>query len=258
MHAPGPHADMPYEESEVTLAPGESLLFHSDGLVEAHNSQRQMFGFPRLREVVTNYDESSPLIEYLLADLARFTGADWEQEDDVTLLMVQRHPPGAEEHTSSQSRPAPSTGGHDWRTLDEFDVRSERGNERSAAERVAKAAGELGLTEERLERLKTAVAEATMNAMEHGNEYDAELPVSIRALASNTAISVHVTDQGGGDPAAEMDAPDLAAKLAGTETPRGWGLFLIKNLVDEINVTGDQSHHTVELILHLEGDTVID
>ena len=72
-------------------------------------------------------------------------------------------------------------------------------------------------------------------------------------LASKTDLAVHVTDQGRGEPSAEVDAPDLAAKLAGAETPRGWGLFLIKNLVDEINVTTDRSGHTVELVLRLEG-----
>jgi hypothetical protein len=47
--------------------------------------------------------------------------------------------------------------------------------------------------------------------------------------------------------------PDLEAKLAGMQSPRGWGLFLIQNMVDEMNVTGDEHHHTVELILHLDG-----
>lgn len=40
---------MRYDEHEVTLAPGESLLFYTDGLVEAHNHRREMFSFPRLK-----------------------------------------------------------------------------------------------------------------------------------------------------------------------------------------------------------------
>ncbi|MFQ5595445.1 MAG: ATP-binding protein [Anaerolineae bacterium] len=141
-----------------------------------------------------------------------------------------------------------------WRTLAEFTVPSEPGNERLAMEKVTEAVQELNLPKARLERLKTAVAEATMNAIEHGHDYQPELLVSIRLLTSGTALSVQITDQGGSQPIPEPETPDLAAKLAGQQTPRGWGLFLIDKMVDEMNVTSDETHHTVELILYLEGD----
>ncbi len=141
-----------------------------------------------------------------------------------------------------------------WRVLAELSVPSEPGNERRATEVVAGAIKDVGLTEQRLERLKTAVAETTMNAMEHGNEYRPEVPVKIRVLSSETDLSVRITDQGGSPlPDPDKEAPDLEAKLEGLQTPRGWGLFLIKNMVDEMHVTSDGSHHTVELVMHLEG-----
>ncbi len=141
-----------------------------------------------------------------------------------------------------------------WRVLAELSVPSEPGNERLAMERVAEVVKELGLSEQRLERLKTAVAEATMNAIEHGNEYRPEVPVKIRVLSSEADLSVRITDQGGSPvPDPDKEAPDLEAKLEGLQTPRGWGLFLIKNMVDEMHVTSDASHHTVELVMHLEG-----
>ena len=143
-----------------------------------------------------------------------------------------------------------------WRVLAELSVPSEPGNERRATEVVAGAIKDVGLTEQRLERLKTAVAEATMNAMEHGNEYRPEVPVKIRVLSSEADLSVLITDQGGSPvPDPDKEAPDLEAKLEGLQTPRGWGLFLIKNMVDEMHVTSDGSHHTVELVMHLEGGT---
>src|SRR5918998_1094169 len=128
------------------------------------------------------------------------------------------------------------------RTLAEFSVPSEPGKERQAMEAVASAIKDLGLTQQRLERLKTAVAEATLNAMEHGNNYRAELPVLIEVSASDTQLSVKITDEGSGPPAFHADAPDLEAKLEGMQTPRGWGLFLIKNMVDDMEVTGDEHH----------------
>jgi len=120
-------------------------------------------------------------------------------------------------------------------------------------EEVARAVSGLGLPERTLERLKTAVAEATKNAMEHGNHYRAELPVLIEVSASEAEISVKITDEGSGPPAFHPETPDLEAKLEGEQTLRGWGLFLIRNLVDDMNVTGDEHHHTVELIMHLDG-----
>jgi anti-sigma regulatory factor (Ser/Thr protein kinase) len=139
------------------------------------------------------------------------------------------------------------------RTLAELSVPSEPGNERRAMEEVAGTVEGLGLPGRTLERLKTAVAEATMNAMEHGNRYREEAPVLIEVSATDAELSVKITDEGTGPAAFDPQTPDLEAKLDGAQTPRGWGLFLIKSMVDEMNVTGDERHHTVELILHLNG-----
>ena len=143
-------------------------------------------------------------------------------------------------------------GNSTWRVLAKFSVASEPGNERLAMERVAEVVKELGLSKERLERLKTAVAEATMNAMEHGNQYRSEVPVVIEVLSSGADLSVRINDQGGiRDPAPDKEVPNLMTKLEGLQTPRGWGLFLIRNMVDEIHITSDEVHHTVGLVMHL-------
>jgi serine phosphatase RsbU (regulator of sigma subunit) len=82
---------MGYEEKEIVLEKGESVLFYSDGLVEAHDPQRDMFGFPRLQGMVgTHRSGGSSLIGFLLSELTRFTGEDWEQEDDITLVTLER------------------------------------------------------------------------------------------------------------------------------------------------------------------------
>jgi serine phosphatase RsbU (regulator of sigma subunit) len=82
--------NMSYEEKEITLKPRESVLLYSDGLAEAHDSQREMFGFPRMRGFVGAHPGGARLIDSLLAELERFTGEEWEQEDDITLLTLQR------------------------------------------------------------------------------------------------------------------------------------------------------------------------
>ena len=147
---------------------------------------------------------------------------------------------------------APRSGSR--RTLAELSIPSERGNERRAMEEVAGAVSGLGLPEKTLERLKTAVAEATMNAMEHGNRYIPEVPVKIQVLSSGADLFVRITDQGGSPvPNPDKEVPDLEAKLEGEQTPRGWGLFLIQNMVDEVRVSGNPDHHTIELVMHLQG-----
>ena len=229
--------DMRYEEKATTIFPGDGLLLHSDGLAEAHGPDGEMFGLPRLATLVGDRPGGEELIGLLLAELARFTEPGWEQEDDITLVTLQR-------------AGGPGAGGE--RVLARFEVPSAPGNERHAVEEVLRAVGPLDLPHARLEQLRTAVAEATMNAMEHGNAHREELPVEIRVLAGAGDLLVRITDHGGGRPIPDPERPDLEAKLAGTQSPRGWGLFLIKHMVDELRTSGDERHHTVELVVHLD------
>ena len=148
---------------------------------------------------------------------------------------------------------APSSGAR--RTLAELSIPSEPGNERQASEQVARAVSGLGLPERTLERLKTAVAEATMNAMEHGNRYNPNIPVKIQVWLLKERLLVCIIDRGGSPPPSpNAQRPDLEAKLEGKQTARGWGLFLIRNMVDDMRVSGNPDHHTVELITYLKGD----
>jgi serine phosphatase RsbU (regulator of sigma subunit)/anti-sigma regulatory factor (Ser/Thr protein kinase) len=245
--------DMLYEEKQITMEPGDTILFYSDGLVEAHNPAREMFGFPRLRGLIASHTGGADLIEYLLAELDHFTGADWEQEDDVAFVTLQRSPLTTNPH-AAPSLEKMETAAPAWKTLTEFKVDSQPGNERQAIDLLTEAVKELGLPDSRLERLKTAVGEATMNAMEHGNKYQDDLPVFIEVLTSSDGIAVQITDQGGDIDIPEAETPDLEAKLEGQQSPRGWGLFLIKNMVDEMQITRDKKEHTIQLVLHWEGD----
>jgi serine phosphatase RsbU (regulator of sigma subunit)/anti-sigma regulatory factor (Ser/Thr protein kinase) len=235
---------MGYEEKEITLAPGDAVFFYSDGLAEAHSPVGDMYGFPRVKELLTGCENHDELIACSLDSLSGFTGAGWEQEDDVTLVTLHRQPRSDDFSRSSAQA---------WRTLAEFDVASEPGNERQAMDQVAAAAAD-SMPADRLERLKTAVAETTMNAMEHGNQYHLDMPVRIWVDESPLAVRVRIVDQGGGQFMSEAETPDLEAKLAGLQSPRGWGLFLIQAMVDEMHVRSDDRHHTVELVMNRADD----
>ena len=84
---------MKYEEKRAIVAPGTLLLLHSDGLAEAHNDDRDMFGFPRIIKVMEGIERNESLIEGLLSELDEFVGRDWEQEDDITLVTLERAAP---------------------------------------------------------------------------------------------------------------------------------------------------------------------
>ena len=146
------------------------------------------------------------------------------------------------------ARPAPER-------LDAFTLPSQPGNERLALARVAGTVQGRGLSDARLERLKTAVAEATMNAIEHGNGNRAEIPVEVEVTQNGDEIVVAISDQGGEvsstpNPAEE---PDLLKKLDGGQSPRGWGLFLIRNMVDAMDITINGQRHTIWLTMRTGG-----
>jgi serine phosphatase RsbU (regulator of sigma subunit)/anti-sigma regulatory factor (Ser/Thr protein kinase) len=281
---------MEYEEAEGSLGKGDTVLFSSDGLVEAHDPHGEMFGFPRLRERMSTHRGGANLLDRILGDLAAFTGADWEQEDDVTIVTLAcsadlaapmpsaapaakaapRKPLDLGEAAAPAKAPAPQAAavsagaaaaidGGDAadpptsRQIVRFSLPSEPGGERGASERVAEMVEGSWLTADQAERLKTAVAEASMNAMEHGNEYRDDLPVDVEVSIWPDRLVVRITDLGTGQ-GDEHDEPDLEAKLEGRQTPRGWGMFLIRHMVDEMNVTTEEGQHTVELVLRRKGD----
>jgi anti-sigma regulatory factor (Ser/Thr protein kinase) len=207
-----------------------------------------MFGFPRVASLTGEASDGEVLIDRLLKELQEFVGPDLEQEDDITLVTLGRRAAAGAGPPAPEAPPA----GAAERQLAAFAVASEPGNERLAIDQVAEAVAGLGLDGPRLERLKTAVGEATMNAIEHGNNNRPELPVNVTVVADDADVKVRITDQGGERPLPEVETPDLEAKLAGLQTPRGWGLFLIQNMVDALNTAVDEHHHTIELVMHLK------
>jgi anti-sigma regulatory factor (Ser/Thr protein kinase) len=249
--------DMQYEEQETLLEPGDTVLFYSDGLVEAHNAQREMFSFPRLRRLVAQHSSTAEgVVEFLLEQLAAFTGPGWEQEDDITLVtlrrsdQVARHTALANEVLTEDPDRIPSRHPEEgWETLISFSLPSEQGNERIVMRRVRDALEPLDVPPRTLDNLDTAVAEATMNAMEHGNKFEPEVPVAVRVETSPDLVRISITDQGEAMPEMDPEIPDLELKLASVQSPRGWGLFLIKNMVDDLQVVDGEAGHTLQLIV---------
>jgi serine/threonine-protein kinase RsbW len=99
------------------------------------------------------------------------------------------------------------------------------------ARRVAEAVAEqMDFAPDRIEDLKTAVAEACMNAIEHGNNQDRAIQVSVQMLIMPDKLEVRVSDMG-------LQAMPDALPEPGSGDMRGWGMYFIQNLVDEMEIT---------------------
>jgi len=133
----------------------------------------------------------------------------------------------------------------------ELHIPSVMGYERIAMECAASMAKKMGFTEDRIEDLKTAVAEACLNAIEHGNKLDTSTKVGITLTAEESRLQVSVRDEGKG--IGRIPTPNIESKIKGEDNPRGWGIFLIKGLMNE--VTFEQSPeggNITKMIIYLE------
>ncbi len=129
------------------------------------------------------------------------------------------------------------------------------GYEKVAMSTAASVAKLMGFPDDRIEDLKTAIAEACINAIEHGNRLNEKLSVGVVLRAEPDSLEVKVIDDGigiGKKPA----KTDIDRKMHGEEDPRGMGMFLIQALVDEAEwVSGlDGKSSYVRLLIKLDKD----
>lgn len=109
---------------------------------------------------------------------------------------------------------------------------SRLGYEKVAMSTAASVAKMMGFSQDRIDDLKTALAEACINAIEHGNRLDADLKIGVEMSVLDDMLEVKVVDEGKGDIDKPHD-PDIDRKMQGEEDSRGMGMFLIQALVDE-------------------------
>jgi len=137
----------------------------------------------------------------------------------------------------------------------ELRIPSRLGWERTAMDVAAGVATRMGFPPERVDDIKTAVAEATINAIEHGNALDASQKVLIVLLPEGESLEINVQDQSptpfppDDESGTEQTLDD---RLAGLASTRGWGTFLIKSLVDEVEFSSTSEGNLVRMVIHLD------
>ena len=139
-----------------------------------------------------------------------------------------------------------------YREVIELAVPSRLGLEQVAVDAAAALAKLMGFSEDRIEDLKTAVEEACINAIEHGNQQNANIKVLVELIADDSKLQVDIHDQGKGVPHA-VQKPNIDAKIARKQSPRGWGLFLIQSLMDEVEFGWNpQTGSVTRMVIHLK------
>jgi len=133
----------------------------------------------------------------------------------------------------------------------ELHIPSIMGFEKVAMECSASVAKKMGFTEDRIEDLKTAVAEACLNAIEHGNRMDTNTKVGITLTVEESKLQVSVKDQGKGID--QILTPCIENKVEGKDKPRGWGIFLIKSLMNEVTIEpSPEGGNVTKMVIYLE------
>ena len=127
------------------------------------------------------------------------------------------------------------------------------GFEKVAMNTAASVAQLMGFSSDRVDDLKTAVAEACINAIEHGNQLNEQLAIMVTLSMGEESLEVRIHDQGQGVNG-EFQAPDIDRKMLGEESPRGMGMFLIQALVDEVEYGREQNGSYARLVIHLKGN----
>lgn len=122
---------------------------------------------------------------------------------------------------------------------------SELGYEKVAASVIATLARPMGFSQERIDDLKTALSEAVVNAMEHGNQLNVRLNVEVIVLIENTTLTLKIIDQG------RQPLPNLNLARPERADHRGWGLFLVKSLMDEVRALVTPGRNELHMVLYL-------
>ncbi len=128
----------------------------------------------------------------------------------------------------------------------EMHIPSELGYEKVAIATVAAIARKMDFSRDRVEDLKTAIGEAVSNAIEHGNQLNVDMAVLVTLTIENNTLALNVIDQG------QKPIPSVLPNREDRKDHRGWGMFLIRNLVDEVEIISEPGRNEMKMVIRLE------
>lgn len=248
---------------------GSLMVLFSDGIIEAQNARGEFFGFDRIEVLLESMPtdiSAEDALQRILTAVEQHLGEE-DAQDDITLMVIRSL------EVEPEVVETPMLGDNGKEALEtavvvesaHYPETTKRDNEeylmprenvelflpsvlgfekvaRSAAEAIAR---KMGFSDDRIDDLKTAVAEACMNAIEHGNLEDKATSVTVLLSASPDHLEVRVVDRG------RRRIPDPLPPPGNSEDARGWGMFFIQNLMDEVEILRSPEGNVVRMIIFL-------
>ncbi len=242
-----------FEQMQMALQPGDLLVFYTDGIVDMVNEAVEPFGFERLQEAIKKHARVAlqELPRRLTVEAENYTGVR-EHIDDLTLMVVRVEKIVGHVTNKIEIVDHTAIAGHETPGEVRLSLPSYIGYERMAMDAAAAMAKMMGFSVARVEDLRTAVSETCINAIEHGNKLNAANRVDVLVRAEAQTLTVQVFDNGSGFTDAAPTVPQLDEKIHHNGNPRGWGLFLIEKLVDQVEFkTMPELGHVTTLTMRL-------
>lgn len=233
-----------YTDVQLELKPGDRFVLITDGMVELRDRQGELYGFERFESELASWEPGVPLaqlVEGMLKKMEAF--ASGLGQDDRTIVVLEMQSPEGMPATAANVTLA---GG--GQLICQWLIPAAHGSERQVLQEMERLIGENWPQTSRLEDMKSAVAEAVINAAEHGNRLNESRQIRVKLQIGTHLIVCRVYDQGAGFDAAEAKRRELYnTDRSQQEDPRGWGLMLIDGLTDYWETGRDKEGFYVEL-----------
>lgn len=233
-----------YQEVRLQLGPGDRFVMYTDGMVELRNRQGELFGFERLEQGLAGWAPGVPLaqlVEGLLKQMDSYAGL--QEQDDRTIVVLEMQSAGVALPGSANM--TLSDGGQ---MICQWQIPAMHGSERQVLAELDALIRDAWPHTGRLEDMKSAIAEAIINAAEHGYCLDTTRMIPIQVQIGTHLIVCRVYDGGTGFNACEVKSKELYnTDRSDREDPRGWGLMLIDELSDYWETGRDKEGFYVEL-----------
>ena len=132
--------------------------------------------------------------------------------------------------------------------VEKMSIPAEQDRELEVADRALELALAAGLDSEEADEVRMAVIEAVINAIEHGRSADGRVQVSFSTGTDPARLAITIGDSGSGFDPSRVKVPDITEKIGTRQRKRGWGLKIMRSLMDEVVINSSDLGTRVTLI----------
>jgi len=241
--AVGAFSDFNFEKESTLLLPGEAIFLYTDGVTEAENKEKQVFGDEALLLSLANARRNNSstakdFIDAVYSDVKKYAKGT-EQSDDITMLVVE-----FKEKMVIES----SDGSH-------LHLKNNIDDVPTLAQWIGMVAEERGLTEQQVFKLNLALEEAVVNVMKYAYPDQENMPVDIYQTAKDGEITFVIDDSGIEFDPTKKDNPDITLG-AEERSLGGLGILLVKQIMDEVYYERADGHNRLTLKMNLKNEDI--